>query len=58
MNATESEEWPDWAMFRISYAELEQLTYAEPTTVRLLNLVDLGRDCPVKMDMPIDFCIT
>jgi RES domain-containing protein len=38
----------------IPYTELEQLTCAEITTVRPLNLVDLRGDCPVKMGVPTD----
>jgi RES domain-containing protein len=38
----------------IAYAELEQLTCAEVTTVRALTLVDLRGDCPVKMGVPTD----
>ena len=41
MNATESEEWPDWAMFRISYAELEQLINLRGTNDR--SAVEPGR---------------
>jgi len=38
----------------IPYAELEQLTCAELTTVRPLNVVDLRGDCLVKMGVPTD----
>ena len=36
----------------IPYTELEQLTCAELTIVRSLNVVDLRDDCPVKMGVP------
>ena len=38
----------------IPYTELEELSCAEVTIVRPLNVVDLRGDCPVKMGVPTD----